>query len=212
MKTKNCKYCLEEIAKSAKRCPKCGGKLGIPIWAKALIIVVIIFGCIVGCFYNLSNAVNDTVNTVNDAIEDTKNSYKDINGKTSFKINETFQNKYEKITMTEVNTNVTDYNEYLGPKDGNKIIALKFEIENISDDNDALYVSNLSFNAYADGVAVDSYLYGNDNYNYLSATVGKGKKAVGYALYEVPQNAQKITIEYNADFWTDGNAIEFIVQ
>ena len=87
MKTKKCKHCQEEIAKNAKRCPKCGGKLGMPGWAKALIIVVIIFSCIVGC-------VNGCSNVLNDAIEDTKNSYKDINGKTSFKINETFQNKY----------------------------------------------------------------------------------------------------------------------
>lgn len=205
MKTKKCKHCQEEIAKSAKRCPKCGGKLGMPGWAKALIIVVIIFGCIIGCVNSCSTAVND-------AVEDTKNSYKDINGKTSFKVNETFQNKYEKITMTEVNTNVTDYSEYLEPKDGNKIIALKFEVENINEDKDELYVSSMSFNAYADGEAVDSYMYGNDKYKDLSATVGKGKKAVGYVLYEVPKNAQEITVEYNADFWTDGNAIEFVVQ
>ncbi len=205
MKTKKCKHCQEEIAKSAKRCPKCGGKLGMPGWAKALIIVVIIFGCIVGCVNGCSNAVND-------AVEDTKNSYKDINGKTSFKVNETFQNKYEKITMTEVNTNVRDYSEYLGPKDGNKIIALKFEVENINEENDELYVSSMSFNAYADGEAVDSYMYGSDKYKDLSATLGKGKKAVGYVLYEVPKNAQKITVEYNADFWTDGNAIEFVIQ
>ena len=202
---KKCKHCHEEIAKSAKICPKCGAKLGIPGWAKALIIVVIIICCIVGCVNGCSNAVNE-------AVEDTKNSYKDINGKTSFKVNETFQNKYEKITMTEVNTNVTDYSEYLGPKDGNKIIALKFEVENINEENDELYVSSLSFNAYADGVAAKSYDFGSDKYKDLSATVGKGKKAVGYVLFEVPINAQKITVEYNADFWTDGTVIEFVVQ
>lgn len=205
MKTKKCKHCQAEIAKNAKSCPKCGGKLGIPGWAKILIIVVIIFSCIIGC-------VNSCSNSVNKAVEDTKNSYKDINGKTSFKVNESFQNKYEKITMTEVNTNVTDYNEYLGPKDGNKIIALKFEVENVSSDNDELYVSSLGFHAYADGVAANLYVYGSDNYKDLSATVGKGKKTVGYILYEVPKNAQKITIEYNADFWIDGDVIEFIVQ
>ncbi len=202
---KKCKYCQEEITKKAKICPKCGRKFGLPGWAKALIIVVIIFGCIVGC-------VNGCSNSLNEAIEDTKNSYKDINGKTSFRVNETFQNKYEKITMTEVNTNVTNYDEYFGPKNGNKIIALKFEVENISSDNDELYVSSLSFNAYADGIAVDSYIYGSDKYNDLSATIGMGKKTVGYVLYEVPKNAQKITVEYNADFWTDGNVIEFVVQ
>lgn len=205
MKTKKCKYCQEEIAKNAKRCPKCGGKLGLPAWAKILILIVIIISCVVGCLNSCSNAVND-------AVEDTKNTYKDINGKTSFKINETFQNKYEKITMTEINTNVTDYSQYLGPKNGNKIIAIKFEVENISNDTDELYVSSLNFSGYADGVAVESYIYGSDKYKDLSATVGKGKKTVGYVLYEVPTNTQKITIEYNADFWTDGNNIEFIVQ
>lgn len=205
MKTKKCKHCQEEIAKSAKRCPKCGGKLGMPGWAKALIIVVIIFGCIIGC-------VNSCSNSVNDAVDETKNSYKDINGKTSFSVNEAFQNKYEKITMTEVNTNFTDYSKYSGPSDGNKVVMLKFEVENINDENDELYVSSMSFNAYADGVAADSFYSGNDQYKDLSATVGKGKKAVGYVFYEVPENVQKITVEYNADFWIDGTTIEFIVQ
>jgi hypothetical protein len=205
MKTKKCKYCQEEIAKNAKRCPKCGGKLGLPGWVKALIIVVIIFGCIIGCVNSCSNAVNDVV-------EDTKNSYTDINGKTSFNLNETFQNKYEKITMTEVNTNFTNYNEYLGPADGYKVVMVKFEVENINDEDDELYVSSLSFNAYADGVAVDQFWWSDDQYKDLSATVGKGKKTVGYIFYEVPKDTQKITVEYNADFWTDGNVIEFIVQ
>ena len=205
MKTKKCKHCQEEIAKSAKRCPKCGGKLGMPGWAKTLIIVVIIFVCIAGC-------VNGCANSVNDAVEDTKNSYKDINGKTSFKLNETFQNKYEKITMIEVNTNFTDYSKYSKPKDGSKVVMVKYEVENISDENDELYVSSLDFNAYADGAAVDSFYTGNDNYNNLTATVGKGKKTIGYVSYEVPVNAQKITVEYNANFWVDGNTIEFVVQ
>lgn len=205
MKTKKCKHCKEEIAKNAKRCPKCGGKLGLPGWAKALIIVVIVFGCIIGC-------VNGCTNTIDESIEETKDSYADINGKTSFKVNEAFQNKYEKITMTEVNTNFTDYDEYSGPEDGNKVVMLKFEIENINDENDELYVSSMDFNAYADGVAADSFYGENSKYKDFSATVGKGKKTIGYVFYEVPKNAKKITVEYNADFWTEGNVIEFIVQ
>lgn len=204
MKIKKCKHCQEEIAKNAKRCPKCGGKLGMPGWVKSILIVLIIFGCIIGC-------VNGCSNVVDDAVDEIKNSYKDINGKTSFNVNETFQNKYEKITMTEVNTNFTDYNKYLGPKDGNKVIMLKFEFENINEDRDELYVSSLSFNAYADNEAADTFYGGNDKYKDLSATVGKGKKAVGYIFYEVPKNAKKIIVEYNADFWTDGNSIEFVI-
>ena len=202
---KKCKNCKEEIAKSAKVCPKCGAKLGMPGWAKALIIVAVIFGCLIACVNGCSNAVNN-------AVDETKSAYKDINGKTSFRLNESFQNKYEKITMTEVNTNFTDYDEYTGPKDGNKIIMLKFEVENINPDNDELYVSSLNFNASADGVVADTYIWASSKYNDLSATVGKGKKTVGYVLYEVPQSAQSIVVDYNADFWTDGTSIEFIVQ
>ena len=205
MKTKKCKHCKEEIAKDAKRCPKCGGKQGMPGWTKAIIIIIIIIFCLVGC-------VNGCTNAVDDAVKETKNSYNDINGKTSFKINETFQNKYEKITMTEVNTNFTDYNEYVGPKEGNKVIAVKFEIENINDENDELYVSSLEFNAYVDGVAVDHFYGAADSYNDITATLRKGKKAIGYVFYEVPLNSNEIKVEYNANFWVDGTATEFVIQ
>lgn len=59
MKTKTCRHCKEVIAKKAKRCPKCGGKLGIPGYAKALIIIVIIIGLIAGCANSISDALND---------------------------------------------------------------------------------------------------------------------------------------------------------
>lgn len=200
MNTKICKYCKEEIAKKAKRCPKCGGKFGMPGWAIVLIVVAIIIFLIAACTNGLSNSIKEV-----------KNSYNDINGKTSFNINESFQNKYEKITMTEINLNFTDYNEYLGPKEGNKFIAVKFEVENIGD-GDEIYVSSLSFSAYADGVAAEQYIYAYDKYSDVTATVGKGKKTIGYVLYQVPINSEKIVIEYNADFWIDGNTIEFIVK
>lgn len=205
MNTKRCKYCKEEIAKNAKRCPKCGEKLGMPGWLKALIIVGIVLFCLVGC-------VSSCTKSVADAIKEIKNDFNDINGKTSFKLNETFENKYEKITMTEVNNNFTDYSEYSEPKNGYKYVMVKFEVENINNENDELYISSLSFNADADGIAVESAYVGNDQYNDLSATLAKGKKSIGYIFYEVPINTQKVTISYNANFWTDGNAIEFIVQ
>lgn len=203
--TKICRHCKEEIPKNAKRCPKCGGKLGMPGWIKAIIIIVIILAGIVGCMSKFSNAVGD-------AVKEVKNEYKDVNGKSKFKVNEAFQNKFEKIVMTEVNTNFTDYSEFTKPSDGYKYIMAKFEIENINKDKDELSISSLEFKASADSVAVQSPLLVNDKYKDFSATIGKGKKTIGYIFYEVPVNAKKIIIEYNASFWTDGDAIEFIVQ
>ena len=205
MDTKECKYCKEQIAKNAKRCPKCGGKFGIPIWVKILIIIAIIFGCLIGC-------VGGCASILSSAVKETNKDYKDNNVKTTFRINESFENKREKITMTEVNTNFTDYSRYSEPPAGYKYVMVKFEVENISSDNDELYVSSLNFNADADGVAVDDAYVGNDQYKSLSATLGKGKKSIGYIFYEVPVSAEKISITYNPNFWVDGNAIEFIVQ
>ncbi len=205
MDTKECKYCKEQIAKNAKRCPKCGGKFGMPTWVKIIIIVVIIFGCLIGC-------VSGCVGVLGTAVKETEKDYKDNNVKTTFKLNESFENKNEKITMTEVNTNFTDYSRYSEPTAGYKYVMVKFEVENIGTDNDELYVSSLSFNADADGVAVNTAYVGNDQYKDLCATFGKGKKAIGYIFYEVPVSAGKITITYNPNFWVDGNAIEFIVQ
>jgi len=204
MKTKKCKHCQEEIAKSAKRCPKCGGKLGMPVFIKAIIIVVIIFVCIVGCVNSCSKAVDES-------IKETSDSYADINGKTSFSINETFQSTRTKITMTEVNLDFKDYSEYSEPTSGYKVIMAKYEIENIDEKSDEQYISSSDFNAYADGNAVESFYGAKDTYKDLTATLGKGKKVSGYVFYEVPLNATKITIEYNANFWVDGNTIEFVI-
>ncbi len=204
---KHCKKCGAEIANTAKACPKCGAKQGMPTIVKVLIIIVVIFGLLFGCVAACTKGVSDAVN---DAVDETKSEYADVNGKTTFNKGETFENKHEKITLTEVNTDFKDYSEYLKPASGHKYVMVKFEVENI--DKDELYVSSLSFNADADGVTVKEAYVGNDKYNDLSATVGKGKKTIGYIFYEVPTDSKEITIEYNADFWSDGTVIKFVVQ
>ena len=53
MKTKKCKYCGEEVAKNAKVCPKCGGKLAVnPI------VAIILFLILVPIVYNVAMKVS----------------------------------------------------------------------------------------------------------------------------------------------------------
>ena len=66
-KMKNCKHCNEQVAKSAKVCPKCGGKLGMPGWAKILIAIVVIalIAGVAGSGDSSSNSGNSSSNTGN---------------------------------------------------------------------------------------------------------------------------------------------------
>lgn len=117
-------------------------------------------------------------NSVNDAIEENENSYKDVSGKTSFAVNKTFENSYIKMTMTEVNINFTDYSQYISVKDGYKVLIAKFEVENIGENEQ--YISYYDFTCYADDVVMEEKYYINDNYEDIAVTINSGKKGSGY--------------------------------
>ena len=58
-KLKNCKHCGNEVAKSAKTCPSCGGKLGTPTIIRLLCLVIGIIIIIVGCSKLMSDAADE---------------------------------------------------------------------------------------------------------------------------------------------------------
>lgn len=209
METKICKHCKEQIAKDAKRCPKCGGKQGLSGCIIALIIVVgiviLLGGCTVACTGSLISGVDK-------AAKEYKDSYSDKNGKTQFKVGESFENSFEKVTLLEVNENFTDYSEYNKPPQGMKYVMAKFEVANINDVKDEIYVSSLDFNAYADDVALKEGIIINDKYRDFSSTLGKGTKTVGYIFFEVPTSYNKLVINYNPNFFTDGTIVQFVIK
>ena len=201
--TKKCKKCMEEINKKAKKCPKCGANLGIPGFVKVLIVLAIIFGLCVSCMSSCTDAVNDS-------IEETENEYKDINGKTSFKVGESFENKHIKVTFVSSNLNYKDISKYATVKDGYKVVEFEFAFENVGKEDEL--ASLYDFNCYADDAAMEQfYNIADENYEVLSATMSAGKTAKGKLYCEVPKDAETITIEYDAS-WLDNNNIEFIAK
>ena len=204
--TKKCKHCQTEIDAKAKVCPNCKKNQGMSGCLKAIIVVVILIIAIIAL---LGACTKEVVDSIDESVQETENSYKDKNGKTSFKTGETFENSYIKMTMTEVNTNFKDYSKYTTIKDGYKIVMAKFEVENVGEDEQ--FISYYDYTAYADGVAVEQRYYLNDNYEDLSVTINSGKKGIGYIFFEVPTNAKEITIEYEAS-WLSGIEIEFVAN
>ncbi len=180
---KVCKYCKEKIAKSAKKCPKCGGKLGMPIWVKILIIVVIVIACIIGCVNSCSNAVDEAFS-----------GYDDQHGKTTFSVGETFESKYLKVKYVSSNSNYTNYNKYSEVKKGYKVAQFKFTAENIAEETQTFDYTD--FSCYADDEAMQQF-YGTDDSGLDSGgTISSGKKVSASVYCEVPKNASKISVEY----------------
>lgn len=114
----------------------------------------------------------------------------------------------DKLKITYSDSGVyTDYNEYLGPKEGNKIIYLKLDAENISETD--TYLSMFEFSCYADDVAMEDYIYGQNLFS--SDVISSGRKMSGYMYFEVPKDAENIEVEYETSYWTSNKAI-FIVE
>ena len=200
-KKKTCKECGEQISKKAKSCPKCGVKQGLPTWIKAVIIFLIIIGLVCACTSSCTNSVNE-------AIEETENSYKDINGKEKFLVNETFENKYFKVTITDVDENWTGYDEYFEPTEGTKVVRVAITAENVGTESSD--ISSLYFNCYADGVVVDEYIWGSsEDATSFGGTISAGKKTTGYLYYEVPKDSEEIVLEYEPNVLDDKLVIKF---
>lgn len=202
---KNCKKCGAEIAKSAKVCPKCGARFGLPGFVKVLIVLGIIFLCLFGC---VAACTKGAVDSVNESIEETENEYKDVNGKTEFNVNESFENKHFKVTLTAVDNNWTGYDTITKPKDGKKIVKVSLTAENIGTDSSD--ISSLYFKCYADDVVVDEYIWSGDNE--FGGTISSGKKTTGALYYEVPKDATKIVLEYEPNELSDEYQVAFNIQ
>lgn len=201
---KHCKKCNAEIAKNAKTCPKCGARLGMPGFVKFLIIVVVVLACVIGCVASCTKGVSDAIDEVE---KEAKNEYVDVNGKTEFKVGETFQNKHFKVTITDVNLNWQSKNQYDKPGSGKKYIRVNVIAENISEKSDD--ISSIYFTAYADGTKVSETIVVADDQTEFGGTISAGKTTKGPLYYEVPTNAKELVLEYEPNVLDSKQIIKF---
>lgn len=109
------------------------------------------------------------------------------------------------ITYLSAEEYISD-NQFMQPKDGNVYYRIGFEVENTGDSD--TYVSSWDWDCYADGYAAEQTYFDDES---LDATLSSGKKTKGYIFFEVPADAEEITLEYETSFWTQ-NKIIFIVK
>lgn len=120
-------------------------------------------------------------------------------------VGEYVQSDELKITYTYCNANAEDYGSYYTVPSGYKVVRADFEVENVSESEDYVY---LNFSCYADGLLCDENYSGNDR-NTIGETLSSGRKTTGTYYFDVPDSANEIEIE--ADNFSSDKVI-FVVE
>lgn len=124
------------------------------------------------------------------------------------KVGSSVSNNSVKITYKSCDANFTGYSQYADITSGNKVIQAIFDFENISSTD----ISLNNIDCYADGVKCETFYSVDDYSSPTFQTISSGRKLVNATVYfEVPENAEKIELEYEADFWDDEKYV-FIVE
>lgn len=125
----------------------------------------------------------------------------------TFGLNETAVFDNLKITATELQE--SNGIEYFKAADGNVFVGVKFEIENVSDEDQSIS-SLMMFSAYTDDVASDysisAMMAFDENGNTLDGTLAPGKKLVGYYAVEAPEDWKNFEIQVQPDIMSETKA------
>lgn len=124
------------------------------------------------------------------------------------KVGSSVSNNHVKITFKSCNSDFKNYSQYADIKSGYKVIQAIFDFENISSSD--IYLEG--FECYADGAKCDSFYFVDDYSSPIFTSISAGRKLTDATVYyEVPADAEKIELEYQADMWSDDKYI-FIVE
>lgn len=205
-----CKSCGQEIAKSAKVCPKCGAKqkkhtaLGIILVIFGVLLIVAAIG---GGGSDEPKKVGDSVPTQSQDDQSVETSSAEPE-KTTFGVGEQVSLNDVIVTLNGVTeSNGSQFNK---PSDGNVFILCEFTIENNSD-RDLSISSIMCFEAYVDGYSTSmsiSAMIESDK-NQLDGAVAAKRKMNGAIGYETAADWNEIEIRFTPDFWS-GKDITFI--
>ena len=184
------------VIKSKKKESKGLSIAGIVLSTIALVACILVAFLLV----NIFNAVSDNISDYID------NEESQITEK-SAKIGESATLNDVTVTLVSVDDDFKDYYSFASVDDDCKILKADFEFVNVGDYTE--YVSYSDFECYADKFSCDNFSSVEDGYFY--ASIGKGKKAKGSIYFEVPNDPDKIEIEYDGGSY-DGSKITFVVE
>lgn len=124
---------------------------------------------------------------------------------TTFKIGDTAVFSNLKITANEIQESKGE--EFFTPKEGNVFVGVKFTIENISNEPQAVS-SLLMFESYLNDVKCDYSISAACIFDEgtLDGDIAAGKKLIGWYSIEVPENWEVLEIDFSGDILSDNSA------
>ena len=117
----------------------------------------------------------------------------------NYRFNETAKFDNFNITPMIIFQMEISENDILKPKRGNAFVSVRFDIENISDE-DVVITSLGMFKAYADGYAVEISVTGSTAFTsayeeiVVDGVLKSGDKKTGWLTVEVPEEWQELSI------------------
>jgi len=136
----------------------------------------------------------------NDNISSTNNDSTETASISSYYVGDIIQTDKLKIVYKS-SGEYTSENEFIKPEEGNKFIYIELYCENISDSDSG--ITDWDFECYADGYACNPKFCDDG----LSATLSPGRSTSGKMVFEVPENASDIEIEYEVNMLTEEKAL-----
>lgn len=178
---------------------------GIVMCAIAIVIIIFwVFVASVGSDTNTTTLTPGNSKETSNAVEQNNET---ISTKVKYNVGEIYKDNTIAIKYVSLDENFTSYSRYADVKEGCKVIKAEFEFENLSSSDQ--YVSSFEFDCFADGYDCESFYYTDDSS--FGSTLSSGKKAKGAVYFQVPKNAEEITLEYSLNYWTSSR-IEFVVK
>ena len=129
---------------------------------------------------------------------------------TVFGLNEIAAFETLKFTALEIKESTGE--SFFKPEEGKTFVGVKFEVENISDEEQTVSTL-LLFEGYVDDVQCGYSFNASCAFSdgKLDGTIAPGKKLVGWYALEVPANWQEIELHVQSN-WLSDTAAKFVFQ
>lgn len=200
---KKCKYCREEIAKDAKKCPVCKKKQGMPTWAIVLIVIVciIVFCALVsgGSSKEKNSKSTTDSSTSSNTSESTTNSDTKTEDKV-YKIGEEVILNNGSIILDKVEK--SQGSTYDKPKTGKEFVIVHVTVKNKG-------TANLAYNPYdfklqnSNGQQESQTFSTINNDTQLnSGELAANGSVSGTIVFEEPVGDAGLTLIYQNNYWS----------